>query len=259
MAKKMTRKEFHAQRIHIEDEVRTMANRVAAYRDQKISDLFVRSDWSQEEIAAEMKRSQTWVSRRLLFGRFCGFLMTAGMKKLPVDMYERKFRGLWDQHGGRVDANSPGERKKFQAIIDSDDWQLQFAPAPTLDVNTLIKDYMVDNRWRSRDEIVDELGLAGDGRASNAVRLAITRIRGWHAGGLMVMEKTFAGGVTKHKFKTIKTKAGLKTSAVDAVAELAPIVDDMYKCLTQTKLSHDAVGLAKGHLHRLKALVAKYS
>lgn len=256
MSEKWSEAKYDAQRQHIQDEYVTTVHNAIAKRDQLLSQLFCECGWTQQEIADKEGRNRDWVSKRLRFGRFCDHLYSMEYRKLPVNLNERRFRELWSQHGGNVPAGSPAENKKFQAIIDSDDWQLQFASAVPFDTNGLIKERCVDNKWRSKGEIAVEIGVP-DGR-DDCVANAVGRIRKQFSGGLMVMDKTFSNGIVKHKFKLIKNREGQTIRAAQVVSELFPIVEDIFACLTQNQ-PIDAVDRMKGHLHRLKTLIAKYS
>ena len=76
-----------------------------------------------------------WVSRRLRFGRFISCSYAHGREKIPLNLSERRFREFWEQHstGRSVQAGSHAEQKRFQAILDSEDWQVRIggkAPFP---------------------------------------------------------------------------------------------------------------------------------
>src|SRR5262249_6371282 len=71
---------------------------IQAKRDQAWAFLFVRSGWTQQELAAKEGKSISWISYRLRFGCFLNF-STAVEKaeSLPANLTERRFRGFWEQ------------------------------------------------------------------------------------------------------------------------------------------------------------------
>ena len=155
-----------------------------------------------------------------------------------------------------MQAGSRGEQKRFQAILDSDDWQVRIgggAPFPTAEKITQL---CVDNRWRSYEEIREQIE-APQGHETKKIPDVVSNIKRKHTGDLVVMEKRFAGGVKKFRFKKIENKAGIRTSAITVVEELAPIIDDFVRYLDETP--PDAVGLIKGQMPRLKKLLKTYS
>lgn len=87
------------------------SGRAVAWRDQHLAQMFYECEWTQQEIADEEGMSREWVSKRLIFGRFCEFLGTT-VPKLPVNLTEGKFREFWSTYDGNAKANTPAETKK---------------------------------------------------------------------------------------------------------------------------------------------------
>ena len=75
--------------------------------------LFARSGWTQEELAAKEGKNQSWVTRRLRFGRFLHFL-PSGIKtnSLPEKLTEGRFRSLWEQT-----AKSSKDEPRFRQVL----------------------------------------------------------------------------------------------------------------------------------------------
>jgi hypothetical protein len=68
---------------------------IPAHLDQALAELFVRSGWTQEQLAAEEGKKQAYISQRLVFGRFLGFIATAinpEFTPIRVQLTERHFR-----------------------------------------------------------------------------------------------------------------------------------------------------------------------
>jgi hypothetical protein len=248
-------RQFDAKWQRIHDEAKTAFGHLVAKRDQRIATLFVDSGFTQQKIADHLGKSHQWVSQRLRFGRFCTYLSTT-VAKLPVNLAERRFREFWSEHGGKVTAGTPAETKKFEAIVDSDAWQISMADSPPFDTLGGITENCVDNKWRSLAEIEEAIDVPDD--RGQRVSNCITRIQDRMAGGLMVMTKTFAGGVRKHRFKKIKNKDAVKIRAPSVMQEFSPVFDDMDRALS-AKLPHDAVPLAKAQMARIRKLYKKYS
>lgn len=77
--------------------------------------LFVRSGWTQEELAQKEGLDRTRITQRLRFGRFLNFIATAiNAEKLPINLTERKFRHYWSQ----TDKAETNERIRFRATYN---------------------------------------------------------------------------------------------------------------------------------------------
>ena len=50
----------------------------------------------------------------------------------------------------------------------------------------------------------------------------------------------------------------MKVKAVTVIEQLSPIVEELNRCLA-AKQPHDAIGLIKGQMARLKKLIKRYS
>jgi hypothetical protein len=49
-------------------------------------------------LAAKERKSQQWISRRMLFGRFLSFTPTGvNAETLPINLGEWRFRSYWDR------------------------------------------------------------------------------------------------------------------------------------------------------------------
>jgi hypothetical protein len=116
----MSKEQFDARLDAIEKATKAKEERAKGYRDQALAKLFVKSGWSQRELAEHLGRrwgkevSREWVTKRLLFGRFLTFFGTSCTEesspgahfKLSQDLTEGKFRGFWEDGGWRVGSGS---------------------------------------------------------------------------------------------------------------------------------------------------------
>lgn len=108
----------------IEMSVEEFARRYAAIEsthDRDLARLFVESGWTQERIAEQIGKSQSWVDQHLRFGRFLNF--TTNVVKLRANLTEGLFRSLWD-----VTDQKLSEQDRFQSVCRA----LGVAPPPTV-------------------------------------------------------------------------------------------------------------------------------
>ena len=108
----MTQDQFDARLMHIEEQYAARRAGAEAYRDQEVARLFAECDWTQARIAARMGRSQNWVSKRLLFGRYLRFSTSGTKHESPHhSLTERRFREAWQAtHTARHPKETDGER-----------------------------------------------------------------------------------------------------------------------------------------------------
>jgi hypothetical protein len=60
--------------------------------------LLERSGWTQEKLAEKEGKTQPWITYRLRFGRFLGFITTViKIETLPKNLTEGRFRSFWEQ------------------------------------------------------------------------------------------------------------------------------------------------------------------
>jgi hypothetical protein len=66
--------------------------------EQELARLFVRSGWTQGELAKREGRPRPYVTRLLLFGRFLSFVpMGTNAESVLLGLTERRFRDFWDR------------------------------------------------------------------------------------------------------------------------------------------------------------------
>jgi hypothetical protein len=130
---------------------------VLAKRDQAWAQLFLRTGWPQEKLAEKEGKSQSWVARRLTFGRFLHFMpmgINPDSPPLPADLTERKFRGVWER------TKKGDERDRFKEVYR----KLTAPPdpdAPKPKRPSLKKDILesgiIDGKWRPAEKIAAEI------------------------------------------------------------------------------------------------------
>lgn len=104
----MNEHEFSLKLTHIEEQYRAKREGADAYRDQELARLFVDCGWTQEKIGKRMGQTQSWVSRRLIFGRFLSFM--PDRHKL-TDLTEFRFRSHYSKTKG-------DEANRFRQVLN---------------------------------------------------------------------------------------------------------------------------------------------
>ena len=110
-----------------------------ARREQSLAKLFVSSGWTQEELAAEVGKSQTWVVFQLRFGRFI-----ANFENITtvINLNERRFRQYWDDTGD-VRENEGARFRAIARMVEANG-----TPIGKL-VGEVVREHFVDNKWHS--------------------------------------------------------------------------------------------------------------
>lgn len=82
-----------------------------------VRSLFMRSGWTQEQLAAKEHKSQRWISYRLLFGRFLTFSTNVlNAENAPKNLSECRFRQYWERTG------KSGGKVRCRALQDIPSW-----------------------------------------------------------------------------------------------------------------------------------------
>lgn len=88
-----------------------------ALLDQALARLFDRCGWTQERIAKKVGKSQQWVHKRLVFGRFLLFTTSGSKSQFPTEkLTERRFRDFWGRT--RATGRKLTERQRFAAVAE---------------------------------------------------------------------------------------------------------------------------------------------
>ena len=146
-------------------------------------------------------------------------------------------------------------------IIETEEWMFQLADAVPFPTNEKLREHACNLRWMTFEEIGESIAENSDCVPDDInvrVRNAIQKIKQSNAGGLVVGEKTFAGGVVKYKIKAVKNIEATKARAITVTTELAPIMEEIHQAL-QHRNSQDVVGLVKPQIKRLDSVLKRYS
>lgn len=209
----MTEAEYDAERARLHDLYGDTLQEMVARRDQALAHLFARSGWTQEKLAEKEGKSQFWVSKRLLFGRFLSFIANAiKPENLPRNLTEGRFRALWSE----TDQNEGNERIRFQQVLKLIEDNLRVGESPHhRGYNKIIKDNFADGKWHPASEIAAAIGAT-----EKEVRKALYDIR-----GTADVEQRLRGRdqhVEYRLFKKDKT-----VSAIELAEKLGPIIKDL--------------------------------
>src|SRR5262245_36970773 len=242
----MTWEQFDARLTVIEDQTAARQERVDGYRDQQTAKLFVESEYSQQELAEHLNRrwkkdvTQQWVSYHLRFGRFLSFFTTTGCKdqfKLPPNLTERAFRGLWEAtkgegdfrgHRANTEAAAADEQRRFGEVLQ----ELQAAglkrrPKPVR--TAIIARLAGKNAWLSVAEIRDL--IAGDFGTSLTERDVYTCLDKWRPRPEEPyrLERCTAGSPTKFRLVKIKGTVPSRKQLARWGVELIPMLDRLIR------------------------------
>ena len=110
----MTKDQFKNQLLVIEEQRQSAQNAVDGKYEQRLGKLFVSSEWTQQQIAEAVGKSQNTISQLLCFGRFLQFIASGDKFKIPADLSERKFRSYWKNTD-----KMPKEAKRFTAVAQA--------------------------------------------------------------------------------------------------------------------------------------------
>lgn len=224
----MTDKQFDARLRHIDDQAAAMQERVDAYRDQKMAQLFAESEWSQEQIAEKVGKDRSWVTRHFCFARFLEFVPNGHeTEKLPKNFTERKFREYWDKterttssrKGKAADAD---EKARFAEVLRQmqDEYILR---KPDKAVAKAIAERAATGEWMWVEQVAEAI-RPDVGEVGN-VQLAqvMSRIRKNNAMGLLLETKHRVSG-HRSQYRISKIPKGfqkLKASDIRAAASKA--------------------------------------
>ncbi len=75
-----------------------------------MSRLFVECGWTQAKIAERVGRNQSWIARRLHFGRFLDYARGHKSESAPELLTERRFRQAWSAVGKGHPKETEAER-----------------------------------------------------------------------------------------------------------------------------------------------------
>src|SRR5215475_13029826 len=113
---RMTEAEYRRVRDGLRATYGETSGQAAAHLDQALAALFVRSGWTQQQLAAAEGKSQSYIGHRLVFGRFLAFttaVVNPDFAPVRANLTEWRFRSYWRRARDVGDGN---ERIRFIAV-----------------------------------------------------------------------------------------------------------------------------------------------
>lgn len=209
---RMSEAEYERERASLRTLYGNSSTEAVAKRDQAMADLFIRSGWTQEELAAKEGKDQAWVTRRLRFGRFLNFMPNGiNAENLPDGLTEGRFRGFWEQTKGEIN-----ERVRFRMVHDllAEQASLKRRPA----IGKQLVDTYADGKWHAPRTMAAQLGLDLDHVESTLNTMKA--LRGTYG---CKAERKKVGRVWHYRI----FKAEKKVSSAELAEKLAPIIDGL--------------------------------
>ncbi len=222
---RMTEADYRRAREELRATYGESAAQAGAQADQAVAGLFLRSGWTQQQLAAVEGKTQTYISQRLAFGRFLAFIAAAinpEFAPIKAKLTEFRFRSYWRR---TQDVGSGNERQRFltvqQALLR--DLRIGRSTRPKKAIGAAIKATCADGKWRLLSVLCERVRTV----EPDATVEDITTVLDW-----IVQRSTY--GLTGEKEKGAKEwRYKLLVSGryvpLDALMqELSPIIKGLY-------------------------------
>jgi hypothetical protein len=242
---RMTRDDYRRERDRIRITYGESSIEAAASRDQALAELYHRSGWTQEELAKAEGCGRPIITRRIVFGRFLGFVPSG---HIPRNLTERAFRSYWEQ----TDKAEKNDRIRFQAVLRlmEEHTRVGKSTAPKPAVGKAIMDRFADGKWHDLETIEKHVDAsAEDVRAV----LATMQQRGSYGAHCERKKKG-----TSFTYQIIRK--GSKVIDADVLrTELEPILDKLREQgqANVATFSPSAISLCIVHIQKLVEALAK--
>lgn len=146
----MSETDYDRERQRIRDLFGDSRNEAGTRWEQALAQLFWRSGWSQDELAAKEGKSQTWVNFRLRFGRFLAF--SENITDCNI-LTEGRFRKYWEQTDGS------NERRRFNQVIEMIGTEQRAGTGRNRNaLMDLVREHYSNGKWHATDAIAKRLG-----------------------------------------------------------------------------------------------------
>jgi hypothetical protein len=210
---RMSDAEFDAEYANLRATYGDSSVEAGARREQALAVLFYRSNWTQEDLAKKLGKTQQWVSYRVLFGKFLNFTTTVVNTEItPKNLTERRFRSYWEQTEGS------NERGRFQAVLQlmREDAALRVTNKPK--IGEAIVEKFADGKWHKEQTIANALGTS----VAHITATMITMLSAKGSYGCKAEKKQVGTHFEYRLFKTDKT-----ISSAELLEKLTPILEGL--------------------------------
>jgi hypothetical protein len=212
---RMTDAEYEFERCRLREIYGDSAIESAAKRDQALALLFIRSGWTQQQLAEKEKQGQQRIGQRLRFARFIIFTtQVVKAETIPKNLTERLFRDYWS----KTDKTETNDRIRFRAAYNlmAEDIALRKQSRPRIG-KELVAEFG-DGKWHSANAIADRLHV--DIELVEDTLLTMRTGKGTY--GAMAERKKVGKGYHHRIFKRDKT-----ISSSELVEKLTPIIEGL--------------------------------
>jgi hypothetical protein len=147
---RMTEAEYRRARDELRATYGETRAQASAQADQAWAALFVRSGWTQDQLAAAEGKSQAYVSLRVLFGKFLVFITTVinpEFAPIRANLTEWRFRAYWK----RTKDLGSNERQRFLAVQKAllADVRIGRSTRPKKAIGLAVKETCADGKWHA--------------------------------------------------------------------------------------------------------------
>lgn len=212
---RMTEAEYERERHRLRDLYGDSSIEAAAKRDQAMALLFIRSGWTQEQLAEKERTTQSHIAKRLRFGRFLSFSPTGlNLENVPKNLTEFKFRGYWS----KTDKTETNERIRFRAVhaLIAEDVALRSQRRPKIGKELVAA--FGDGKWHNPEKMASKLTVEVE--LVEATLTTMRALRGTY--GARAERKKVGRGFHYRIFKADKT-----VSASELAEKLTPIIEGL--------------------------------
>lgn len=264
----MSEQQFDTRIKEIESECASMRERVDEHRDQEVARLFVEAKQSgrnQKWIAARMGQAESWVSQRLLFGRFLEIHGREFLKSVPKPLTEWRFRQNWKASGKKTHKKET-EEERFDRVLellkaDTSDvprYYKNLAKKPG--IKAAVVKIISDGKRRTTAEIAEIISETIPGTHANQVIESIKLIRKDPPKG-MALDERHTG--QSHRYRLVERKRNHQPStpidpekAGAIAAEVMPLIKDCIEIMKKPAVGRSQT-LALENLGRIEKALSR--
>lgn len=157
-SRRMSETDYDRERQRIRDLFGDSRSDAGTRWEQALAQLFWRSGWTQEELASKEGKSKSWISQRLIFGRFLTFVDNNSAESTSGGILtERLFRQYWEQ------TDVSNERRRFRQVIEMMVTERRAGTGRNRNaLMDLVREHYSNGKWHATDAIAKRLGKEQD-------------------------------------------------------------------------------------------------